>query len=116
MKAAGRGRVGAAVATLSTPTLAARCEARYITVMANPKPPRPALAPRNGERLRFGLTGLGAIFLIVMVVAAGLRPMSRQPDHDRKGESLAVLGVAPGAGSSEQTKAADAARQALPKR
>lgn len=57
--------------------------------------------PRNGERLRLGLTGLGAIFLIVMVVAAGLKPASRVAEHDRQGESLAVLGVAPGAGQAE---------------
>jgi hypothetical protein len=55
-------------------------------------------APRNGERLRLGLTGLGAIFLIVMVVAAGLRPASPPAESARQGESLAVLGVAPGAG------------------
>ncbi|MBC7506181.1 MAG: hypothetical protein H7267_10725 [Sandarakinorhabdus sp.] len=56
------------------------------------------LAPRNGERLRLGLTGLGAIFLLVLIVAAGLRPVSHREFHDPKGESLAVLGVAPGAG------------------
>lgn len=57
---------------------------------------------RNGERLRLGLTGLGAIFLIVMVVAAGLKPISRQRTAEPQGESLAVLGVAPGAGSTPQ--------------
>jgi hypothetical protein len=61
--------------------------------------PPPVPPPRrNGERLRLGLTGLGAIFLIVMVVAAGLRPASRPTDPATQGESLAVLGVAPGAG------------------
>lgn len=65
------------------------------------KPPRPATAkpaPRNGERLRLGLTGLGAIFLIVMMVAAGLKPAARHDERGLQGESLAVLGVAPGAG------------------
>ncbi|KAB7644470.1 hypothetical protein [Polymorphobacter fuscus] len=52
---------------------------------------------RNGERMRLGLTGLGAIFLIVMIVAAGLRPPPRPAAQDPQGESLAVLGVAPGA-------------------
>jgi hypothetical protein len=69
--------------------------------MRLPKPSRPSTArsePRNGERLRIGLTGLGAIFLIVMVVAAGLKPVGRATDRDPQGESLAVLGVAPGAG------------------
>jgi hypothetical protein len=62
-------------------------------------PPRPPEKPasRNGERLRLGLTGLGAIFLIVMVVAAGLKPAPRAAAGDPQGESLAVLGVAPGA-------------------
>jgi len=62
-------------------------------------------APRNGERLRLGLTGLGAIFLIVMVVAAGLKPAQGPSADDPQGESLAVLGVAPGAAGP----AADAA-------
>ena len=59
--------------------------------------------PRHGERLRLGLTGLGAIFLLVMVIAAGLRPVSRSVASDPQGESLAVLGVAPGAGPSTGT-------------
>lgn len=52
-------------------------------------------AARNGERLRWGLTGLAAVFLIVMVAAASLRPTGRgaQP---AAGEPLAMLGVAPG--------------------
>lgn len=50
---------------------------------------------RSGERLRWGLTGLAAIFLIVMIAAAGLRPVGNQ-DKPGTGESLAVLGVAPG--------------------
>ena len=65
--------------------------------------PSKKLAPRNAERLRLGLTGLAAIFLIVMVVAASLRPVGRSAPQDPKGESLAVLGVAPGPGSSEPT-------------
>jgi hypothetical protein len=67
-------------------------------------PARPA--QRNGERLRWGLTGLGAIFLIVMVVAAGLKPAPRATDRDPQGESLAVLGVAPGAGPATPDRAA----------
>lgn len=50
---------------------------------------------RSGERLRWGLTGLAAIFLIVMAAAAGLRPNGRQAKPST-GEPLAVLGVAPG--------------------
>lgn len=71
------------------------------TAMMRPKPRRPSAidktVPRNGERLRLGLTGLGAIFLIVIVVAAGLKPAATPAAGDPQGESLAVLGVAPGA-------------------
>ena len=77
--------------------------------MFPPKPSRSDTAkpaPRNGERLRWGLTGLGAIFLIVMVVAAGLKPLARDTDRDPKGESLAVLGVAPGAGPANPDRPA----------
>ncbi|WP_313670782.1 hypothetical protein [Sandarakinorhabdus sp.] len=52
-------------------------------------------ARRSGERLRWGLTGLAAVFLIVLVAAAGLRPTGRE-DKPGAGEPLAVLGVAPG--------------------
>lgn len=76
----------------------------YINAMTPQKlQPSKKLAPRNAERLRLGLTGLAAIFLLVMVVAAGLRPFGHPAPQDPKGESLAVLGVAPGAGPSEPT-------------
>jgi hypothetical protein len=51
-------------------------------------------ARRSGERLRWGLTGLAAVFLIVLA-AAGLGPTSRE-EQPGAGEPLAVLGVAPG--------------------
>jgi hypothetical protein len=51
-------------------------------------------APR-GDRLRWGLTGLAAVFLIVLAAAAGLRPTGRE-EQPGTGEPLAVLGVAPG--------------------
>nr|WP_315474206.1 hypothetical protein [uncultured Sandarakinorhabdus sp.] len=51
-------------------------------------------ARRSGERLRWGLTGLAAVFLIVLA-AAGLGPTSRE-EQTGAGEPLAVLGVAPG--------------------
>lgn len=50
---------------------------------------------RSGERLRWGLTGLAAVFLVVMVAAASLRPTGREA-RPGTGEPLAVLGVAPG--------------------
>ncbi len=43
-----------------------------------------------------GLTGLGAIFLFVMIAAAGVRPTASVAQSE-PAESLAVLGVAPGA-------------------
>jgi hypothetical protein len=61
-------------------------------------PPSPASDPRarrSGERLRWGLTGLAAVFLVVLAAAAGLRPAGRE-DKPGTGEPLAVLGVAPG--------------------
>ncbi|MEY2882355.1 MAG: hypothetical protein RL490_79 [Pseudomonadota bacterium] len=55
----------------------------------------------TGERVRVGLTGLAAIFLLILVVAAGVRttPAPKTMSNEAPGESLAVLGVAPGAGS-----------------
>jgi hypothetical protein len=52
-------------------------------------------ARRSGERLRWGLTGLAAVFLIVLAAAVGLRPTGRE-EQPGAGEPLAVLGVAPG--------------------
>lgn len=51
------------------------------------------------RRIRLGLTGLAAIFLIVLIAAAGLRPPPASgPPAEGQAEPLAVLGVAPGAG------------------
>jgi hypothetical protein len=53
----------------------------------------------NAHRIRVGLTGLGAIFLFVMISAASLQP-SAAVSLPEPPESLAVLGVAPGASPS----------------
>ena len=58
-------------------------------------PARQRGAPPRGERLRWGLTGLAGVFLLVLITAAGLRPAGND-DRPGTGESLAVLGVAPG--------------------
>jgi hypothetical protein len=50
------------------------------------------------QRIRVGLTGLAAIFLLVLVATAGLRPGSVRSVPETTGEPLAVLGVAPGSG------------------
>lgn len=52
------------------------------------------------QRVRVGLTGLAAIFLLVLVAAAGLRPTESMATPQATDEPLAVLGVAPGAGSA----------------
>jgi hypothetical protein len=53
----------------------------------------------TARRLRLGLTGLAAIFLLVLIAAAGLRPSAPSAAApDSQAEPLAVLGVAPGAG------------------
>lgn len=54
------------------------------------------------QRIRVGLTGLAAIFLLVLIAAAGMRPSASLTPQDVHGEPLAVLGVAPGAGSAAQ--------------
>jgi hypothetical protein len=67
------------------------------------------------QRMRAGLTGLAAIFLMVLIAAAGLKPArpnvtagapARPPS-----ETLAVLGVAPGSSGDggHQAPAAPAA-------
>lgn len=49
------------------------------------------------QRVRVGLTGLAFIFLLVLITAAGLRPGRSVAPAEAQGETLAVLGVAPGA-------------------
>ncbi|MEI6486304.1 MAG: hypothetical protein WCO11_08560 [Sphingomonadales bacterium] len=68
---------------------------------------------RSGDRLRWGLTGLAAIMLIVMVAAAGSRPTGREPQPGA-GEPLAVLGVAPGPATKTDDSAAPPAPAPAP--
>ncbi|MFZ4689296.1 MAG: hypothetical protein ACOYLS_08665 [Polymorphobacter sp.] len=56
-----------------------------------------AVTASGGSRARVGLTGLAAIFLLVLVAAAGLRPEATATAREPLAEPLAVLGVAPGA-------------------
>ncbi len=51
------------------------------------------------ERVRVGLTGLAAVFLITMGAALAFRPPEGKPaiSETKSGEPLAQLGVAPGA-------------------
>ncbi len=66
------------------------------------------------QRVRLGLTGLAAIFLLVLVTAAGMRPAPSAAPVDSHGEPLAVLGVAPGPGPAN-FDAKGQPRQAAPR-
>jgi hypothetical protein len=57
----------------------------------------PAPPVAGGQRVRVGLTGLAAIFLLVLVATAGLRPGVHRGAPQAADEPLAVLGVAPAA-------------------
>ncbi len=66
------------------------------------------------QRVRWGLTGLAAIFLLFLVASAGMRPGASAAPVDSQGEPLAVLGVAPGPGPAA-FDAKGQPRQAAPK-
>lgn len=53
------------------------------------------------QRVRVGLTGLAAIFLLVMFAAASLKPVRQIVQPKGQAETLAVLGVAPSSGAAE---------------
>lgn len=72
----------------------------------------PMRALATGQRVRVGLTGLAAIFLLVLLAAAGLGPTEQLATPVSADEPLAVLGVAPGAGSATLVPAADPPPQA----
>jgi len=71
------------------------------------------VASDASHRIRLGLTGLAAIFLVGMIAAVGLRPTATQAAPEAQAEPLAVLGVAPGAGPAavDETKAPAAGRR-----
>lgn len=68
------------------------------------------------QRVRIGLTGLAAVFLVTIIAAAGFSP--EQPadrpvaDPPKREEPLAELGVAPG-GSSGASATSDANASAV---
>lgn len=72
----------------------------------SPAAPAPGRSPHRlvqlaaAQRIRLGLTGLAAIFLLVMVAAASLKPGHPAVAADPQAEPLAVLGVAPGAATN----------------
>jgi hypothetical protein len=70
-----------------------------IAVSATGHPTRLAAA----QRIRVGLTGLAAIFLLLLIAAAGMRPTESLAAQGTQTEPLAVLGVAPGAGPTALT-------------
>lgn len=63
----------------------------------NPAPEAAAHQSASMQRLNVGVTLLAVIFLIVMAAAAGGRATRISPAVTPKGETLAVLGVTPGA-------------------
>lgn len=70
----------------------------------------------TAQRIRVGLTGLAAIFLLVMGAAAGLRPARSVAPDDAQAETLAVLGVAPSSGTAALHKPARPEPQGRPRR
>lgn len=50
------------------------------------------------QRVRVGMTGLAFVFMLLLVAAAGMRPDRSVAPAGAQGETLALLGVAPGAG------------------
>jgi hypothetical protein len=66
------------------------------------------------QRVRWGLTGLAAIFLLFLVASAGMRPAASAAPVDSQAEPLAVLGVAPGPGPAK-FDAQGQPRQAAPR-
>ncbi|TRW17146.1 hypothetical protein FMM06_02795 [Glacieibacterium frigidum] len=59
------------------------------------------------QRVRAGLTGLAAIFLMVLIAAAGMKPNRSAAPAGTHGETLAVLGVAPGPGDADRRAVAE---------
>ena len=72
------------------------------------------------QRVRAGLTGLAAIFLMVLIAAAGMKPgRPAAATAGTHGETLAVLGVAPGSSDTDRRAVSEtrpAPRKAPPKR
>lgn len=71
----------------------------------------PTAPVASGQRVRVGLTGLAAIFLLVLVATAGLRPGVQRGAPQAVDEPLAVLGVAPAAPDERLPATAPAAPQ-----
>ena len=56
------------------------------------------------QRVRVGLTGLAFVFLLVLISSAGMRPERSVAPAGAQGETLAMLGVAPGSGDTAQLR------------
>lgn len=64
------------------------------------------------QRVRVGMTGLAFVFMLLLVAAAGMRPDRSVAPANAQGETLALLGVAPG--SSDMLRRAAHARSVEP--
>lgn len=65
------------------------------------------------QRVRVGMTGLAFVFMLLLVAAAGMRPERSVAPANAQGETLALLGVAPGS-TDMLRRAAAHARAAEP--
>jgi hypothetical protein len=58
------------------------------------------------DRMRAGLTGLGAVFLLTLAASLAFGPAEKVPDTRDSSEPLAQLGVAPGNDKANGTTSA----------
>lgn len=58
------------------------------------------------DRMRAGLTGLGAVFLLTLAASLAFGPADQAADSRDSGEPLAQLGVAPGNDKANGTSSA----------
>lgn len=58
------------------------------------------------DRMRAGLTGLGAVFLLTLAASLAFGPSDGQSEARDSGEPLAQLGVAPGSDKANGTSSA----------
>lgn len=63
------------------------------------------------QRVRVGMTGLAFVFMLLLVAAAGMRPERSVAPANAQGETLALLGVAPGSTDMLRRAAHDRAAQ-----
>ncbi|MDO9489164.1 MAG: hypothetical protein Q7J32_12370 [Sphingomonadaceae bacterium] len=68
------------------------------------------------QRVRVGMTGLAFVFMLLLVAAAGMRPDRSVAPANAQGETLALLGVAPGSTDMLRRAAHDRVAATQPKK